>query len=142
MRAKRLQDSLFLFPGVHRLSAVESAGRRGSKDESTMITVTPSAVERIRVLLKENNVADGGLRLGVVGGGCSGLTYKFKFETQSRPADQVFEVNGVTLMVDPKSYEYLDGMTLDYQVSLMEQAFVFQNPNATGSCGCGKSFIV
>jgi iron-sulfur cluster assembly protein len=106
-----------------------------------MITVTPSAVERIRDLLEKNQI-QGGLRLGIVGGGCSGLSYKFKFETNPRPTDKVFEVDGVKLIVDPKSYEYLDGMTLDFHNTLMEQAFVFHNPKATKSCGCGKSFQV
>ena len=106
-----------------------------------MITVTSNAVNRIRQMLDDNNI-DGALRLGVVGGGCSGLSYKFKFETNPRANDNVFEVDGVQLVVDPKSYEYLDGMTLDYTESLLERAFVFQNPNAAKSCGCGKSFIV
>jgi iron-sulfur cluster assembly protein len=106
-----------------------------------MITVTASAVERIRDLLEKNQI-QGGLRLGIVGGGCSGLSYKFKFETSPRPTDKVFEVDGVKLIVDPKSYEYLDGMTLDFHNTLMEQAFVFHNPKATKSCGCGKSFQV
>ncbi len=106
-----------------------------------MIDVTPAAVDRIREMLKANNI-EGGLRLGVVGGGCSGLSYKFKFESQPRSSDNVFEVGGVQLMVDPKSYEYLDGLTLDFTNTLMEQAFVFHNPNATKSCGCGKSFLV
>jgi iron-sulfur cluster assembly protein len=98
-------------------------------------------VERIRDLLEKNQI-QGGLRLGIVGGGCSGLSYKFKFETSPRPTDKVFEVDGVKLIVDPKSYEYLDGMTLDFHNTLMEQAFVFHNPKATKSCGCGKSFQV
>ncbi len=106
-----------------------------------MISVTSSAANRIRQMLDDNNI-DGALRLGVVGGGCSGLSYKFKFETKPRPNDNVFEVDGVQLVVDPKSYEYLNGMTLDFTESLMERAFVFQNPNAARSCGCGKSFIV
>lgn len=105
-----------------------------------MIDVTPAAVEKIRQLLVQNEV-NGGLRLGVVGGGCSGLSYKFRFETKPRPNDNVFEVDGVTLMVDPKSYAFLDGLTLDFRNTLMEQAFVFHNPNATKSCGCGKSFM-
>jgi iron-sulfur cluster assembly protein len=91
-------------------------------------------------MLVENDV-DGGLRLGVVGGGCSGLSYKFKFESQPRPTDNVFEVEGVKLMVDPKSFEYLNGLVLDFKDTLMERAFVFHNPNATKSCGCGKSFL-
>ncbi len=105
-----------------------------------MIDVTPAAVEKIRQLLVQNEV-NGGLRLGIVGGGCSGLSYKFRFETKPRPNDNVFEVDGVTLMVDPKSYAFLDGLTLDFRNTLMEQAFVFHNPNATKSCGCGKSFM-
>jgi iron-sulfur cluster assembly protein len=106
-----------------------------------MIEVTPSAVNRIRRMLAENHI-EGGLRLGVVGGGCSGLSYKFKFETSPRTSDHVFEVDGVQLVVDPKSYTFLDGMTLDFTNTLMEQAFVFRNPNATKSCGCGRSFQV
>jgi iron-sulfur cluster assembly protein len=104
-----------------------------------MIEVTPQAVHRIREMLQENNV-QGGLRLGIVGGGCSGLSYKFKFESQPRPNDQVFQIEGVTLMVDPKSFEYLDGLVLDFKDTLLERAFVFHNPKATKSCGCGKSF--
>ena len=105
-----------------------------------MIDVTPAAVEKTRQMLVQNEV-NGGLRLGVAGGGCSGLSYKFRFETKPRPNDNVFEVDGVTLMVDPKSYAFLDGLTLDFRNTLMEQAFVFHNPNATKSCGCGKSFM-
>ena len=104
-----------------------------------MIQVSPLAVEKIRGLLEKNNVS-GGLRLGVVGGGCSGLTYKFKLESEPRSTDRVFEFDGVKLFVDPKSYEHLAGMTLDYHQSLMESGFVFKNPNAQHSCSCGKSF--
>ena len=106
-----------------------------------MITVTPLAATKIRQLLEKNHVS-GGLRLGVVGGGCSGLTYKFKFESEPRAADQVFEVDGVKVFVDPKSYTHLDGLTLDYHESLMESGFVFKNPNAQHSCSCGKSFAL
>ena len=104
-----------------------------------MIQVSPLAVEKIRGLLQKNKVS-GGLRLGVAGGGCSGLTYKFKLESESRSTDRVFEFDGVKLFVDPKSYERLAGMTLDYHQSLMESGFVFKNPNAQHSCSCGKSF--
>lgn len=104
-----------------------------------MINVTPKAIEKIRGLLEANQV-QGGLRLGLVGGGCSGLTYKFKLESEPRPNDNVFEFDGVRVFVDPKSYTYLDGLTLDYKESLMESQFVFENPNAQQSCSCGKSF--
>ena len=105
-----------------------------------MIEVTSKAVHRIREMLEESN--EPALRLGVVGGGCSGLSYKFKFDTAPRPSDHVIEFDGARLLVDPKSFAYLDGMTLDFTESLLERAFVFHNPNATQSCGCGKSFVV
>ena len=105
-----------------------------------MIEVTSQAAKRIRTLL-EKNQCEGGLRLGVVGGGCSGLSYKFKLEPQPKPTDSVFEYEGVKVFVDPKSHKFLDGLTLDYTESLMESAFVFVNPNAKRHCSCGKSFL-
>jgi len=105
-----------------------------------MIEVTSKAATKLRQMVEKNNPG-GNLRLGVVGGGCSGLEYKFKFDSQPRPTDNVFEVEGIKVMVDPKSLGYLDGMTLDYQETLMEWGFVFKNPNATKTCGCGKSFL-
>lgn len=105
-----------------------------------MIEVTEQAAARVRALLDKNQCT-GGLRLGVVGGGCSGLSYKFKLENAPKPTDQVFERDGVKVFVDPKSYKFLDGMVLDYTESLMESAFVFRNPNAKKHCSCGKSFL-
>ena len=105
-----------------------------------MISVTNNAVTKIRKMLDENNQV--ALRLGIVGGGCSGLSYKFRYEQKPRETDNVIEVDGVTLLVDPKSYEYLDGMELDYEETVLEQAFRFRNPNAQKSCGCGRSFQV
>jgi iron-sulfur cluster assembly protein len=103
------------------------------------ITVTPKAVQKIRESFAKMNV-DGGLRLGVLGGGCSGLSYQFKFEPKPRPTDNVFNFDGVQVFVDPKSIVFLDGMTLDYKESLMQSGFEFQNPHASKSCGCGTSF--
>lgn len=105
-----------------------------------MIQVTPKAVSRIRQVFAKQGVEGGGLRLGVQGGGCSGLSYLIRFEPQARPTDQVFEFDGVKIFVDPKSLLYLDGVTLDYKESLMQSGFVFDNPNAKKSCGCGTSF--
>lgn len=105
-----------------------------------MISVTPKAVEKLREAVAKQAAA--GMRLGVVGGGCSGLTYKFKLESEARPGDQVFEFDGVKVFVDPKSFTHLDGLTLDYYQSLMESGFVFKNPNAEHSCSCGKSFAL
>jgi iron-sulfur cluster assembly protein len=111
-----------------------------TETEESAIQVTQEAVARIRKVLDQNH-CEGGLRLGVVGGGCSGMSYKFKLESAPRPADKVFEYEGVRVFVDPKSYSYLKGLTLDYTESLMESAFVFRNPNAKKHCSCGKSFL-
>lgn len=109
---------------------------------ATGITVTEKAVDQIRkVLAKENIPAyEGGLRLGVQGGGCSGMSYVLRFETESDEHDKIFEFGDVRVFVDPKSFIYLRGMVLDYEETLMRQGFVFNNPNATKSCGCGTSF--
>jgi iron-sulfur cluster assembly protein len=104
--------------------------------------VTDSAVKRIRTVMVKEGIApeEGGLRLGVSGGGCSGLSYVIKFDTHPRERDRVFEFDGVRVFIDPKSFVYLQGMTLDYEETLMRQGFNFINPNATRSCGCGTSF--
>ncbi len=109
-----------------------------------MITVTETAADRIRQLLVKEGVPveTGGLRLGVQGGGCSGLTYAMRLEPQARERDQVVEAYGARIFVDPKSFVYLDNITVDFQVTLMRQGFVFQNPQAARTCGCGTSFTV
>jgi iron-sulfur cluster assembly protein len=106
------------------------------------IVVTDRAVAMIRVALAKEGISpeQGGLRLGVQGGGCSGLSYNIRFDTQARDRDRVFQFGDVRVFVDPKSFIYLHGMTLDYQETLMQQGFVFVNPQATKSCGCGTSF--
>jgi iron-sulfur cluster assembly protein len=107
-----------------------------------MIHLTEKAAEKIQELLSRDGVTveTGGLRVGVQGGGCSGLTYAMRLETHARDRDKVFEEYGARLFVDPKSYLYLNDTTLDYQEDLMRQGFVFHNPAATRSCGCGSSF--
>ncbi len=104
------------------------------------INLTPKAVAKVREAFAREGVSDGGLRLGVLGGGCSGLSYQFKYDAHERPKDNVFEFDGIKVFVDPKSMLYLDGMTLDYKESIMYSGFAFENPNATKSCGCGTSF--
>lgn len=106
-----------------------------------MIEVTEKAVERIRQLLTKHN-CEGGLRLGVQGGGCSGMSYLFRLDQKPKPADHVLEFDDVRVYVDPKSYPFLDGLKLDFTSSLMESSFVWHNPNAKRSCSCGKSFAV
>jgi iron-sulfur cluster assembly protein len=107
--------------------------------EPAGITVTPKAIQKIRQTFEKQGV-EGYLRLGILGGGCSGLSYQFKFETKTRATDKVFDYEGVKIIVDPKSFLYLSGLTLDYKESLMQSGFEFDNPHATKSCGCGTSF--
>jgi iron-sulfur cluster assembly protein len=106
------------------------------------IKVTDNAMKKIRSAMTKENVSpeQGGLRLGVQGGGCSGLSYNIRFDSQPRERDRVFQFDDVRVFVDPKSFIYLHGLTLDYQETLMQQGFVFVNPNSTKSCGCGSSF--
>ena len=106
--------------------------------------VTDSAVNRIRAVMIKEGITpqEGGLRLGVSGGGCSGLSYVIKFDTHPRERDRIFDFDGVRVFIDPKSFVYLNGMTLDYEETLMRQGFNFINPNASRSCGCGTSFSV
>lgn len=106
------------------------------------IEVTEKALARIRTALAKENISptEGGLRLGVQGGGCSGLSYNISFDTQPRERDRIFQFGDVRVFIDPKSFIYLHGMVVDYEETLMRQGFVFQNPNATKSCGCGSSF--
>jgi iron-sulfur cluster assembly protein len=107
------------------------------------IELTPAAVERVREILREQGIVEGGLRVGVKGGGCSGLGYTLAIDTEVRPGDRVFETDGVKVYVDAKSFLFLDGATLDWKnEGLMQRGFAFINPNSTGSCGCGESFTV
>ena len=106
-----------------------------------LVEVTETAAERIKQLLdKEGKVATHGLRLKVVGGGCSGLQYQLSFDDQLRESDTALERGGIKVIVDEKSALYLMGTTLDYVDTLMESGFKIQNPNAKTTCGCGQSF--
>src|SRR5438067_1086869 len=97
---------------------------------------------KIHSAMAKENVSpeQGGLRLGVSGGGCSGLSYQIRFDSKPRERDRVYEFEGVRVFVDPKSFIYLAGMVLDWEESLMKQGFNFINPNSSKSCGCGSSF--
>ena len=106
------------------------------------IQITEKAIGKIRSAMAKEGVSpdQGGLRVGVQGGGCSGLSYNLTFETQTRTGDKVFEREDVKLFCDLKSYIYLNGTVLDFDSGLMGKGFVFMNPNAKKSCGCGSSF--
>ena len=113
-----------------------------SQGSASGIQVTDRAIKRIKIAIAKEGISpeEGGLRLGVLGGGCSGLSYSIKFDTRPRERDRIYVFDGVRLFVDPKSFIYLHGMTLDYEETLMRQGFNFINPNSTRSCGCGSSF--
>ena len=106
-----------------------------------MITVTENAAAQIGKLLEKQYVEARGLRVGVKAGGCSGFEYVFEWEAGPRETDLVFEgPGGVRVWIDPRSHRLLDGTTLDYDTALMSRGFVFQNPQAKSTCGCGTSF--
>lgn len=108
-----------------------------------MITITPNALEKIGVLMSEEHLDDSYfIRVSVVGGGCSGLSYNLDFDNEDKEGDQVFESNGAKIVCDMKSFLYLCGTELDFTDGLNGKGFNFINPNATRTCGCGESFAV
>lgn len=107
------------------------------------ITMTETAKAEIRRLLQENeHPPEGGLRLFVKGGGCAGMSYGMEVVSESTAQDKTFEDEDVKVFIDPKSYLFLQGIIVDFKESLMGRGFVFENPNASGACGCGTSFSV
>jgi iron-sulfur cluster assembly protein len=106
-----------------------------------MIIVTERAAAKAKSLAEREGVVPM-LRLGVKGGGCSGLSYFYAFDDQERPGDTVWDVGGVTLRVDPKSLNLLDGCQLDYDTHILKSGFRFSNPKAKASCSCGESFTL
>ncbi|GAA5171775.1 iron-sulfur cluster assembly protein IscA [Viridibacterium curvum] len=106
-----------------------------------MITVSPKAAIHVQKSLAKRG-GGVGLRLAVKTSGCSGFAYALEFVDKPEPEDQLFESNGVTIIVDPKSHVILDGTELDFVREGLNEGFKFHNPNATASCGCGESFAV
>lgn len=107
-----------------------------------MIKVTESAKKQAIRLMEDDGKEGYFIRVGVEGGGCSGLMYQLTFDNEQREDDKEFEDNGIKVVVDKKSYLYLIGTTLDYSGGLNGKGFVFNNPNADRTCGCGESFAV
>ena len=106
------------------------------------ITLTETAAKEIQSIIQQQEL-DGEavrLRVGVKGGGCSGFSYLLDLTEQSRDNDETFDQNGIKVVCDPKSYLYLNGTTIDFKDEVMGRGFVFNNPNATSTCGCGSSF--
>jgi iron-sulfur cluster assembly protein len=109
----------------------------------TEIRITEKAVKEVRKIMEENRIPENyGLRVGVKGGGCSGLTYTLNFDENSKEGDTIIEQNDVRLYVDGKSLFYLSGTELDFTDGLQGRGFIFNNPNAAKTCGCGESFGV
>lgn len=107
------------------------------------VSVTPTAVTEVRRYIEENGAAeDAGLRVGVLPGGCSGFQYGLNIEDEPNEDDMILESNGLKLFVDPFSLQYLSGVEIDYVTTFQGSGFVFNNPNASGGCGCGSSFTV
>jgi iron-sulfur cluster assembly accessory protein len=108
--------------------------------ESNPIVLTQKAVEMVRTAMEQEGLQGHGIRVGVVGGGCSGFQYSMDFEKQAGDGDLTFEQDGIRLYVDPMSSMYLQGVTIDYVQGLQGAGFKFENPNARTTCGCGQSF--
>lgn len=109
-----------------------------------MIQVSETAKDKVISLMSEEgtNLVDSYVRVGVESGGCSGLSYKLSFDRERKEEDQLFEDNGVRVLVDKRSFLYLIGTVLEYSGGLNGKGFVFNNPNANRTCGCGESFAV
>ncbi len=111
-------------------------------DGAEVVRLTPKAIEMAKRALQKRGTPEGALRLGVRGGGCSGVSYAIEFADKIRERDNVYDFDGLSVVVDPKSLVYLRGSVLDYEIQLMQHGFKFQNPNEKSSCGCGESFSV
>ena len=119
-------------------------GTTQRETSSVQLTLTPQAAEQVRKVFEAEQapLATAGLRVGVMPGGCSGFKYALNIEDAAAEDDQVIESAGVRLFVDSFSAQYLNGVTIDYMVTMQSSGFTFDNPNATGGCGCGSSFTV
>jgi iron-sulfur cluster insertion protein len=108
--------------------------------ERTGLHLTTKAAEKVREIREAEGLGEQGLRVRVIGGGCSGFSYDLFFEDEITDLDQRFESHGIPMYVDMMSYQYLEGVEIDYVESLHGAGFKFQNPNAKSTCGCGSSF--
>src|ERR1051325_2151536 len=108
-----------------------------------MIELTTKAIEKVREIMHDQGIAEGGLRVGVKGGGCSGMSYNLAIDTEQRPGDKVFEKDGVKVFVDMKDFLFLDSSPPHHkEEGLMHRGFTLVHPNSSGACGCGESFAV
>ena len=108
--------------------------------KSAPITLTPAAIAKVKEIMAQQNPVPGGLRVGVVGGGCSGFSYSMQFENGAGAMDKTFEFDDLKVYIDATSLMYLQGATVDYIETLEGAGFKFENPNVKSTCGCGSSF--
>src|SRR5271169_1756343 len=128
-------------PGRIQLAGAEGIAPRFQEDG--MVQITPTAVVKVKEILSQQTPSPAGLRVAVVGGGCSGFSYHMAFENQvNEGADNVYEFDGLKVLVDQMSAMYLDGVSIDYIETLEGSGFKFNNPNVKSTCGCGSSFTV
>jgi iron-sulfur cluster assembly protein len=106
------------------------------------LTITDAAFERVKSLLTQRNKPSVGIRISIRTKGCSGLSYSLEYADEKDPLDEMMEMNGVTILIDPKAVLFILGTEMDYVEEKMQSGFVFRNPNEKGRCGCGKSFHV
>ena len=107
-----------------------------------MLQLTDTASHKVKEIMTQQNPSPSALRVAVVGGGCSGFSYHMAFDNQENPADNVYEFDGIKVLVDQMSEMYLDGVQIDYIETLEGAGFKFNNPNVKSTCGCGSSFSV
>ena len=139
-RCARLENNC----GINRIGGYMAEVLTEVKVESSeKVTITPRAAQEIRKIKADNSIPEThALRLGIKGGGCSGMSYVLAFDEKPRQGDNVLEQEGLTVYVDAKSLFYLSGTVLDFSEGLDGRGFVFNNPNAAKTCGCGQSFGV
>ncbi|MEA2695481.1 MAG: hypothetical protein QOJ16_4868 [Acidobacteriota bacterium] len=121
----------------------EARGAHEIPEEDVPVSLTPKAVEMVKITREQEGIDPShGLRVAVRGGGCSGFEYALDYESEARPNDVIYEQHGLTVYVDGVSARYLEGTNIDYVFGMAGAGFKFNNPKATGSCGCGSSFSV
>ena len=124
------------------MSATTTQAPQNTEADAIAIVLTETAAREIRTIVQQQELDAEKIRLrvGVKGGGCSGFSYLLDLTETQKDSDEVFEQHGIKIIVDPKSLLYLNGTTIDFKDEIMGRGFVFQNPNATSTCGCGSSF--
>ncbi|MGZ4788260.1 MAG: HesB/IscA family protein [Terriglobales bacterium] len=114
----------------------------GTPTKTSPVNMTPTAVAKVKEIMAQQNPVPAGLRVGVVGGGCSGFSYSMSFENGAGMMDKVIDFDGLKIFIDATSMMYLTGVTVDYVETLEGAGFKFENPNVKSTCGCGSSFSV